>query len=367
MNKITVLLIAFFAISSCKKEVKITEGYQLNGVVKNVPDSTLIKMLVNRRAIDSTLVINEKFQFTGDFKEPTEVYLVIEKTNDFKVIWLENKKIDFIAEKGRFQDCKILGSNSQKEAEKLSEILKPLNEHSLSLYPFMRDKSLPKPKKDSIRTLFKDLDAKKNELRKEFVKTNPNYIVSTNLLYKLKSRWGKQTTSDLFDLMNDERKVSSKGKEIAKYIALAESPKIGERYVDFEQENTKGQKIKLSEIKGKFILVEFWAAWCKPCRISNPDLIKAFNRFNKDGFEILGVSLDNDKINWLKAIKEDGLPWQNVSDLKGFQNDAAMIYEVKSIPDNILIDPNGVIIGRRLHAKELAEKLEEAFKEKASL
>jgi thiol-disulfide isomerase/thioredoxin len=122
-----------------------------------------------------------------------------------------------------------------------------------------------------------------------------------------------------------------------------------------------GDSLKLSEIKGKTILLEFWSSWCSPCRKENPNLVKTYKKFKPKGFEIFAVSLDEDKNSWLKAIEKDRLNWKHVSDLKGDGNEASLIYGINGIPDNFLIAENGEIIGRDLRGEELDKKLTEVL------
>jgi len=123
----------------------------------------------------------------------------------------------------------------------------------------------------------------------------------------------------------------------------------------------EGEILKLSDLKGKYVLVDFWASWCKPCRIENPNVVKAYNKYKDKGFEILGVSLDRDKNRWLQAIAADGLTWKHVSDLKYFQSEAALTYGVSAIPYTVLIDKEGKIIAQNLRGPSLERKLEELF------
>ncbi len=123
-----------------------------------------------------------------------------------------------------------------------------------------------------------------------------------------------------------------------------------------------GKQIKLTSFKGKYVLVDFWASWCAPCRKENPNVVDAFNRFKEKNFTILGVSLDDNKEKWVEAIQKDNLTWQHVSDLKGWESVAARIYEVQSIPANFLVDPSGIIIAANLRGEDLAKKLEEVLK-----
>jgi peroxiredoxin len=145
----------------------------------------------------------------------------------------------------------------------------------------------------------------------------------------------------------------------AKVKANNEKIPLGSKATDFTMNNTEGIPVSLSSFKGKYVLLDFWASWCGPCRGENPNVLKAYNTYKDKGFTVLGVSLDGSgqKKAWLDAIKKDGLTWTEVSDLKGWKNDAASLYSVIAIPQNFLIDPNGVIIGKNLRGEELQKKL----------
>ena len=143
---------------------------------------------------------------------------------------------------------------------------------------------------------------------------------------------------------------------------MNKNPKTGEQFVDFEMNDTNGGAQKLSSIKGKAVLLEFWASSCGPCRQENPNLVKTYEEYHPKGFEIFAISLDESEESWKKAIEKDGLSWTHVSDLKGSDNKAGLIYGVNGIPDNFLIDQNGKIVARNLRGEKLDEKLAELTK-----
>ena len=149
-------------------------------------------------------------------------------------------------------------------------------------------------------------------------------------------------------------------KQLKDYINVREKVAIGKKFTDFELPSPEGGKLALSDITGdNYILIDFWASWCGPCRRENPNIVALYEDFKDKGFDILGVSFDRDEKSWKQAIKDDNLTWHHVSDLEGWNSKAGEIYGVKSIPHTVLLNPEGTIIAKNLTSEELREKLEE--------
>lgn len=329
MKKTVFGLIILLSIS-CNENPK-TE-FSLIGNINGIENGTILYLdnILANKLIDSTIIENNQFKFqTKLSKTPLETVLRTKDNSHYRFLWLENKPMTFDGTKMDFRHAIVKGSDSEN-----------LNQ---TLY-------------NHIDTLSR---TERPRLEKEFVENNPNSIVSASILSVYVTTWGKEKAAELFEKFSAENKNSEYGKKIADYIRLNKDPKMGEQFVDFEMSDPYGNSKKLSDLKGKTILLEFWASWCGPCRQENPNLVKTYKKFNTKGFEIFAVSLDEEKDSWLMSIKKDSLNWEHVSDLKGNDNEASLIYGVNGIPDNFLIDQNGVIIGRNLRGDKLNEKLAE--------
>lgn len=204
---------------------------------------------------------------------------------------------------------------------------------------------------------------KSNDKIAEYLSQQP---ASLGLLELLKSNLlDKDKYLSLYTSVSDKAlkswPQSQHVKEFADMVGKMKVTAIGRVAPEIALPNTEGVVTKLSSLRGKYVLIDFWAKWCGPCRRENPNVVKAFKRFNNKGFEVFGVSLDRSKEDWLKAIAEDGLTWTHVSDLKYFENQAARDYNVTGIPYSILIDPTGKIIAKNLRGAALEQKLEEVL------
>jgi peroxiredoxin len=327
---------------------------------------------------DSANVQNGSFHFTGAVAQPAQASLYLNKNPLVnKVAKGENLDIfRFYVEAGKInlnstdslKHITVTGSPINKDYTEWKALRKPA-ENKLDALDKEFDKLSDSQKKDQ--QIFTGMIAREKQYMQElnvagleFAKTHPNSYLS--LLSLKQAAAGAETTEaaeQAYQNLSPQLRNTEIGKSIPVLLASSAKTKIGSPAIDFTQTTPEGKAVKLSDFKGKYILIDFWASWCAPCRNENPNLVAAYNKYKDKGFTVLGVSLDNPgkKEAWLKAIADDKLTWTQVSDLKGWDNMAALQYGVRSIPANFLVDTTGKIIAKNLKGETLNNKLTELF------
>ncbi len=207
----------------------------------------------------------------------------------------------------------------------------------------------------------KRLERKENLVK--FAANHPNSFFALQGLFEAAGAYGVPVAvvEPIFNQMSPELRNSYTGKNLEKLLAANSTTAIGAKAPVFTQNDVNGKPISLTDLRGKYVLVEFWASWCHPCRAEGPNLLKQYKLYKDKGFEILSVSIDNDKGRWMDAIAKDGLTWLQVSDLKGGDNEVARLYGVTGVPANFLVSPEGKIIGKSLIGEALNKKLAETL------
>ncbi|HEY8954636.1 thioredoxin-like domain-containing protein [Chitinophaga sp.] len=314
---------------------------------------------------DSALVINGSFTFkgmvngtmyarlsTGElFDEyPLEQSFFIEK-GVTKVIWEERQR-------AVFSGNKTLAENDLYELQ-MAPYYKKNGELAKRRYEAATDNN-----DTAVARLDAVLKASLGESLlkgREFFAAHPDSYVSLIYMLWYLKQFEPRDLEPLLNNLSPRLHATEEWKSMTAALAIMKKTAVGAT-PDFTQNNTEGVGVPLSSLRGKYVLVDFWASWCVPCRKENPNVVKAYEKFRSRNFEIMSVSLDNNKENWLKAIEEDHLTWIHVSDLKGWKNDVAVEYGISSVPQNFLLDPNGRVIAKNLRGEELGKKLEELIR-----
>ncbi|NOZ34931.1 MAG: AhpC/TSA family protein [Chlorobi bacterium] len=365
MKKIIIAIFLTSLIWSCKTSSEDTSGFNINGTVTGFQDSIIF--LKKREAgkwetIDSCVVKNDTFTFKGRIEQPEMYYLLNKKTDFFIPIYLENSTISVIADVKNPENVKITGSKAQDAFNSYNKEVKIYNDKLKDLYKQYSDaqEKGDNALTEKIDSSYSAVDKEKTAFTKAYIGSHNKSIVIPYILYhELSYSASIDELDSLLSLIDTSLSVSPYYKIINDRIQILKNVAAGKKAPVFTLNDTTGNPISSAQFQGKYLLIDFWASWCRPCRVENPNNVKLYADYKDKGFEILGVSFDKDRNAWIQAIKNDNLTWMQVSDLKGWNSSAGKLYGINSIPHTVLIDKNGIIIANNLRSDELRAKLSE--------
>lgn len=362
MNNIRSLcsIVLITILLGCNKNIdaEIDGAFTLNGEIEQIENGSWVFLKLDNQIIDSTQVSDNKFVLKGNVEHPKQFFLFLTNSPNQTRLWLEPGTITFKAKDGAFGQAQITGSLTQQEQDHLNALVKDYRYRRDSLTNILRVPDSSDSLKESARAALKVIYASHLQIEQEFIQEYPNSYVSIFLLDLFATTLGREKIKAMYNLLDEHLKTSSYGKNVDRFITLNKNLQVGDQYVDFAMANENGQLVKLSDFRGRLILLDFWASWCGPCIEEYPALKEAYDKFKDQGFEIVSLSQDASKTRWLKAIEEHSLNWINLWNEQGNKADPYLIYRISGIPDNFLINDKGVIVARNLRGKELIETIE---------
>lgn len=339
MNLINNLIMIFCCcVATLKGQVK--GEFVVKGVIDTVPNSEYIFMYSNKgQLVYDTIKVNDKSEFVlrGEISEPTRLFINIDSEprsiNVYRT-WIEPDKT--ILFHGRTSGRRSVFNYTVQN----SEIQTRFEEYKFLMGDFRRGMSL----------------AREDSIERKFIEENlDSYLVLHLLWFRMRE---DSVDYNFVDRTMAAVPINFRETWLGRNIIKKSQIRVGSLFPNIPQKDKDGNIVKITDFKKRYLLVDFWASWCIPCRKENPFLKEAYKKYQKDGFEILGVSLDESKDKWLEAVGKDGLLWPQVSDLKGFEGGLAKELFIRSIPDNFLLDSQGKIVARGLRGEEVLSLLE---------
>jgi len=363
-------------------------AYTIKGKVGKVgnPAVAVFTNLTARTPLDTVYLKKGKFEFTGTTENPFLASVVLyhkgfpappEAGTPPPRIVPGREVYSFYVEPGNLQiqakdslkNATVKGSKLNDENQQLQQAMKTTDDAKKKLQDFIRNSTPEEQKTEAFEkkydALYEEFSGMQKKIQLTFIKEHPDSWLCIDLI---RQAGGYQPDVNeiepLFNGLSERVRNTKAGKEFADNLVKLHKTAIGQMAPEFTQNDPDGKPVKLSDFRGKYLLIDFWASWCGPCRQENPNVVKTYNEFKDKNFTILGVSLDreNGRDAWLKAIEKDQLTWHHVSDLKYWNNEVSKLYMVRAIPDNFLIGPDGKIVARGLRGDKLREKLAELIK-----
>ena len=365
MKKIFAALITAFVIMSCSQN---PEGFEIQGTLTGDLEPGVQAFLRKRNeegrfiSLDTTIVVDGKYSFSGQQEEPEIHYIFFDAARGNIPVIVENGTIEVSAQRDSLGYFKIKGT---MQNDFFADFLKGTRQMSYRARAMTADMQRASADMDtvqmnSLREEYTELQDEAKDFELNFVKEYPNAYISLLIVEKalLQKLLPETEVKTLFESLTPEMQNTSIGKRIKEKIDKGANVTIGSKAPNFSAPTPNGDELALNDVLGKVTILDFWAAWCRPCRAENPNVVRIYNKYKDQGLSILGVSLDRKAEDWKKAIADDGLEWNHVSNVEYF-DEIADLYNVDAIPATFILDENGMIVAKNLRGTALEDKIVE--------
>jgi len=374
MRKIVLIFVAITLVTiGCKED----KGYSLNGNISGLEDGKKVYVAEYdaktnaTKAVDTTTVKNGKFNLDMEEQDlPNLSFLRFEGVNGKVIFISENQEVSFEIDKDSLRNAKIKGGKENKGLSEYINHLHELNRKMAKMQQEMRQSMVSRDtaKLSSMRETQLELRDNDENFKKELFNRSKDSYVSVMLLTDMLQMrtLSSGEIREMYEDVSDRIKETPMAQNLKQTLEKYKAAEIGSKAPEFTGPTPQGEELALKNNLGRVTIVDFWAAWCKPCRVENPNLVKTYNKYKDQGLSIISVSLDRpgQKEKWLKAIKEDKLEqWNHVSNLQHWNDPIAKKYKISAIPATFILDENGVIVAKNLRGDELENKIGELLQE----
>lgn len=322
-------------------------SYTIKGNIQGYDNGTPVSFYnqSSQKLEPAGTIQDDSFTITGTQKEPRLEFLVFDNKPPAIPLFVDHSEMTITGHKDSLSELKVSGSPSHDDFLAYAAMLSPYNEW------MQPNKIMPK-----------DVAVAVADLCEKFVVSHKSSAVSPLAVYQYfeASADGKKALK-LLEKLDKKVQNSMLAGSIRQQVSISGGTVLGGTIPDFSQGDVNGKPVSIKDFRGKYVLIDFWASWCGPCRQENPNVVANYKKYKDKNFTVLGVSLDESKSAWKGAIAQDHLNWTQVSDLKGWNNEVSRMFHISSIPQNFLIDPEGKIIAKNLRGGALAVKLKELF------
>jgi peroxiredoxin len=368
--------VSILVLGSCNTA---PEEYKINGELRGeVEDNTMVFLKKLDEAnqpveVDTSYTKAGMFEFSGTASLPELHYIFVDKNKGYTAIIVENGDIDFSAQIDSLGFATIKGTPQNDIFSDYLDSSRELSQQARNIQMDLQEAQTStevgkEARIAALRDEMNELEEEYKSFELDYIKNNPNGLISALLLDRAIANKALESTEieSLFNALTEDIKNSKAGKKVIENLqktkdmeAAEKNTAVGAKAPNFSGPNPDGETIALKDVMGKATLIDFWAAWCRPCRAENPNIVAVYNKYHDKGFNVIGVSLDRTADAWKRAIADDGLVWNHISNIAYFDDAIAQLYNVNAIPAAFLLDENGVIVAKNLRGPALEQKVSE--------